>query len=298
MTARPRTRRPRARASTALVLCVAVSAAWLLEQLVHDRPTYAARFGPSWLPLAAAALAATAIVLRWDGRPRLRRLRNALSWGGLLLMVWAAGGLPIDLLRVASRVVPGGIMPHAIDWPGLAARASACAAAVVLARLALESPQDETSLDVPAWYGYAAFVLALPYPALKTCWALGGTVGLRWSGAEGLTGSFALWLPAVPWLLAAALSLLLVPRWRWLPRRLLLAAGWSATVVVAMVGPAACWALASALVRGDPVSGGVATGTYAIVYGSWFLWAIAAAAATRSYQLRGELPRSPVAAPA
>ena len=29
-----------------------------------------------------------------------------------------------------------------------------------------------------SWYGYAAFVLALPYPVLRTWWALGGTPGL------------------------------------------------------------------------------------------------------------------------
>jgi hypothetical protein len=34
-----------------------------------------------------------------------------------------------------------------------------------------------------SWYGYAAFVLALPYPVLRTHWALGGTLGLSWPGA-------------------------------------------------------------------------------------------------------------------
>jgi hypothetical protein len=183
-------------------------------------------------------------------------------------------------------------MPHEIDWPELATRTLALAAAVVLARLALARPaapastREVRSTRVVSWYGYAALVLALPYPVLKTCWALGGTLGLRWPGADGLAGSFALWLPAIPWLLAAAVSLLLVSTWRWMPRRLLLAAGWSATAVVAMVGPAACWSLVTALVGGDPNSGGIATWVCGLFYGSWLLWAIAAGAATRSYQLR------------
>ena len=92
----------------------------------------------------------------------------------------------------------------------------------------------------------------------------------------------------VPWLLAAALSLLLVSTWRWMPRRLLLAAGWSATAIVATIGPAACWALVTKLAAsGDLGMRGIATWVPCLFYGSWLLWAIAAGAATRSYQLRG-----------
>ena len=35
---------------------------------------------------------------------------------------------------------------------------------------------------------------------------------------------------------------------------------------------------------------------FALVYGSWFLWAIAAGAATRAYQLRTAAPRTSAAA--
>ena len=112
---------------------------------------------------------------------------------------------------------------------------------------------------------FAALALALPYPVLKTWWALGGSFGLRWPGACGLAGSFALRLPAVPWLLAAALSLLLMLTPRWLPRRLLLVAGWSATVV-AMIGPVACWSLVDGLIRGDADFGGVAGWVFALFY--------------------------------
>ena len=102
-----------------------------------------------------------------------------------------------------------------------------------------------------------------------------------WPGAAGRGWA------SIPWLLAAALSLLLVPTWRWMPRRLLLAAGWFATAVVAMIGPAACWSLVSALVGGRDLGlEGIATWVLGLFYGSWLLWAIAAGAATRSYQLR------------
>lgn len=264
----------------ALALCAAVLAAGALAQLVPNRMAYAEAFAPGWLPLAAAMLAVVGI-MPLNGRPLWLGVRRALHWSGLLLMVWAANGLPFDLLRM----VPG-LMPPGVDWPGLATRTLALAAAVVLARLALARPTAPASTRAATWYGYAAFVLALPYPVLRTWWALGGTLGLMWPGAAGV--GLAPWLACIPWLLAAALSLLLVPTWRSLrvPRRLLLAAGWSATAVVATIGPAACWSLVTKLVAGGDLGlDGIATWVPGLFYGSWFLWAIAAGAATRSYQL-------------
>jgi len=283
-----RTIHPRLEPRIALALCVALFVAGVVGLALPERPAYADSFAPDWLALAAAGIAAAGIVLRLRGPARWPRLDGALTWSGLFLLLWTASGLPIDLLRVASLVVPG-LMPPGVDWPGLATRALALAALVVLAHLTLARPGAGSR--AVSWYGYAALALALPYPFLKTWWALGGTFGLRWPGAHGLAGSFTLWLPAVPWLLAAALSLLLVRTPRRLPRRLLLAAGWSATVVVAMIGPAACWTLLSELIAGDADFGGMAGWVFALFYGSWLLWAIAAGAATRSYQVRSAAPR-------
>jgi hypothetical protein len=94
-------------------------------------------------------------------------------------------------------------------------------------------------------------------------------------------------LIAIPWLLAAALSLFLVSTPLWMPRRLLLVAGWTATAIVAMIGPAACWSLVTQLVAGgNRGPEDMAIWVPCLFYSSWFLWAIAAGAATRSYQLR------------
>jgi hypothetical protein len=197
-------------------------------------------------------------------------------------MVWTANGLPLDLLRVAR------LIPLPVDWPGMVTKTLALGATIVLAHLALARPAPG-SAPPATWYGYAAFVLALPYPALRTHWALGGMLGLYRPGAAG--EGWAPWLLAIPWLLAAALSLLLVPAWRWLPRRLLLASGWFATGIVGMIGPAALWSFVGALAGARAVktpagSPGIALWVFGLIYGSWFLFAIAAAAATRSYQLR------------
>ncbi len=262
----------------ALALCAAVLVAGVVQKLIPDRPAYAESFAPVWISLAAAGLAAAGM-MRINDRPRLLRVQRALLWGGLLLMVWTANGLPFDLLRLTP------LIPLGVDWPGLVTRTLALAAVVVLARIALARPAASELTRRTAWYGYAAFVLALPYPVLRTCWAFGGTIGLMYPGAAG--SGFSPLLIAIPWLLAAALSLLLVsPRPR-MPRRLLLVAGWSATAIVAMIGPAAFWSMITQLVSGGDLSiKGMATWVPCLFYSSWFLWAIAAGAATRSYQLR------------
>ncbi len=264
-----------------LVLCAAVVVGWTVEHLVPDRPTYSQIFAPDGLPLVASGFAAAGIV-PLKVPPQWLRLRRALHWIGLVLMVWAANGLPLDALRAA------GLIPLGVDWPGLATRALALAAVLVLARLALARAAPASARPA-TWYGYAAFVLALPYPVLRTVWALGGTLGLARPGAAG--EGFEAWAFSIPWLLAAALSLLLVSPPRWFPRRLLLVGGWSATAIVAMIGPAACWALVTAAASGgDTGFEGIELWVPALFYGSWLLWAIAAAAATRSYQLRTRAP--------
>ena len=180
-----------------MALCAAVFVAGLLELVVPGRPTYAGALAPEWLPLAAAGIAAAGLAVRLRGLDRWPRLGGALSWSGLLLMLWTASGLPMDLLRVVSLVVPG-LMPPGVDWVGLATRALALAALVALARLALSHPVAPARTQGASRYGFAALALALPYPVLKTWWALGGNIGLRWPGADGLAGSFALWLPRRP----------------------------------------------------------------------------------------------------
>lgn len=262
----------------AFVLCVAVVGATGVEQLVRNRPDYAGNFAPFWIPLVAAGFAVAGII-RLNGRPRWYRVQRALLWSGLMLMIWTANGLPFDLLRMTP------LMPPGVDWPGLVTRTLALAAVIMLARLALARPNTTATARPSSWYGYAAFVLAMPYPVLRTCWALGGTVGLMYPGAAG--SGFAPLLIAIPWILAAVLSLCLASTRPCMPHRLLLTAGWTATAIVAMIGPAAFWSMITKLVEGGDIGiKGMATWVPCLFYTSWFLWAIAAGAATRSYQLR------------
>jgi hypothetical protein len=262
----------------AIALCVAVLTAGALEHLFHNQPAYAGSFGPDWVHLAATVLSAAGI-MQLNGRSRWHRVQRSLLWSGLLLMVWAANGLPFDLFRVMR------LIPVPVDWPGLATRTLALAAVGVLAHLALTRPAISASFRAASWYGYAAFVFAMPYPVLRVIWAFGGTLGLAWPGAGGK--GFAPLLISIPFLLAAALSLLLVSPRRWKPRWLLLTAGWSATAIVGIIGPAACWAIIRALASGHYTSiPGMSLWVPCLFYGSWFFFAIAVGAATRSYQLR------------
>jgi hypothetical protein len=255
-------------------------------------------FGPDWLPLVAAGVGAAGVV-PLDGSPLWLRVQHALRWGGLLLMVWAANGLPFDVFTAAGLIghgtASGAIVMSTVYWPGLVTRVLALAAALVIAHLAWVRPAGSASARATSWYGYAAFALALPYPVLRAHWALGGTLGLRWPGAAGEG-----WEPlllAVPWLMAAALSLFLVAPPRWMPRRLLLLAGWTATVIVAMIGPAAFWSFVSSVASGGTTdSDGIESWVFGLFYGSWFLWAIAGGATTRAFQLRtagGDASRAP-----
>ena len=67
----------------ALALCAAVLVAWALERRVRNRPAYAEIFAPNWLPLAAAGLAATGIIMRLNGRSQLLRLQRAAAAGAV-----------------------------------------------------------------------------------------------------------------------------------------------------------------------------------------------------------------------
>ncbi len=269
-----------------LALCAGLVLAWAWERLVPNPAAYAQNFAPDWLPIAAAGFAAAGI-LPLEGTPRWVRIQRILRWTGLALLVWTANGLPLDVFRVV------GLIPLGVDWPGMATRALALAAAVVLARPLLTDPATPPATRPASWYGYVAFGLALPYPLLRTHWALGGTLGLLWAGAAG--EGWIPWLASIPFWVAAGLSLFLVSPPRWMPRRLLLAGGWSATAIVGMIGPAAFWALVAAVLSGaDLALGGIEFWVYALFYGSWVLWAIAEAVATRSYQVRSATGRSSV----
>lgn len=263
-----------------ITLCVLVFGAGIVERLLHVPLPIGTISAPVFLPYITAFIAAGGF-LEFNDHPRWLTVQKILRWTGLFLMIWVANGLPLDLLRLTP------LMPLALYWPGFIIKALAFTTAVLLARLVMSRPDRITSASIATWYGYAAFALALPYPIMRTLWVLGGTLGLMKPGAAG--EGFLPWLACIPWILAAVLSLLLIRTNQWKPRKLLLAAGWFATGIVAMIGPAAFWFMISSLVTGTESDGseiGIKFWVPFLFYSSWFFWSIAACAATRSYQLR------------
>lgn len=274
----------RTRQWIALAFCLVALAVRVLEQMITTRTPDSHVIAPAWLLPLLGTLCVTGVILL-DGRSRLR-LHRGLLWCSLLLMVWVANMILFDLLKMTGGIGdPATGLPATVDWPGFATRVLAVGAVIVLGRLALASPAGTDPKRIAAWYGYAAFVLALPYPVFRIIWAFGGTIGLSAPGAGG--AGFSPLLFAIPWILAAVLSLLLVSPQSWKPRRFILISGWTATIIVATIGPAAVWTLITGFVYNDinriP---GMAMWVPCLFYGSWFLWSIAAGAATRSYQLR------------
>jgi hypothetical protein len=268
-----------------VALCIAVLTASALKQFVFNSAASGHSLAPEWLTFIAAGTA-IAGVIRWNGRLQKLRLQRVFLWGGLLLMVWVANGLLFDLLTLVGLIgdpVTGRLA--SVYWPGLTTHALALAATVMLARLALARPATYSSTATTTWYAYAAFVLALPYPVFRILWALGGTMGIIKQGQAGQ--GYEPLLIAIPWLLAAVISLLLISPRKWIPRQLLLVAGWTATAIVAMIGPSAFWTMITKI-GSHNFSGpiGMSMWVPCLFYTSWFLWALAAGAATRSYQLR------------
>lgn len=263
-----------------LALCIAVLASWVFQNFIFTGDTKVV--SPLWLQPVAAMLGALGIMRLSSG---WERLWKALYVIGLLFMVWAANKVLFDFLTMAGLIGDPATGGRArVDWPGTISRIIAFAAAVALARQALKEPAPGSTTPA-SWYGYAAFVLALPYPLFRIIWALGGTLGITHPGAAG--EGFEPLILAIPWVLAAVLSLLLVSPRKWIPRRLLLVTGWTATAIVASIGPIALWSMITMLASGEGQSKEeIATWVFCLFYTSWFLWAIAAFAATRSYQLR------------
>ncbi len=266
----------------ALALCIALLLAWVVKITFFQNHSNSNTMSPLWLQPLAAILAAMGI-MKLDNSSGWQRVQKVLHVTGLILMVWAANGLLFDFLKMAGLIGdPVTRIRATVNWPDAVMRMLAFAAAIFLARLLLT--KSSVSRHHP-WYGYAAFVLALPYPVLRVWWALGGTPGISHPGDAG--EGFEPVIIAIPWMLAAVLSLLLASPPSWISRRLLLISGWSATAIVASIAPAACWTMVSTFINGSQTSGdGIATWVFCLFYSSWFLWSIAAFAATRSYQMK------------
>ncbi|GAA2812017.1 hypothetical protein [Saccharopolyspora taberi] len=260
---------------------------------------------PAWVtPAGAIAGIAAAIALP------TRRHRTAFTITGvaLVLLLWSAGGLLFDIVMpITWLLVPDWPMP---DWPMGATRALALTSAILLFRALVRRRRQLRGeclgcgwggepVRQRLWLGYAGLLFGLPYPVLKTIWALGGTIGLDYPVPErdGFTSG---WLVVPVALVGLVLSPALVHRWgriwpRWVPglagkptpRGLLLFGGWFGSALLLTMGiPAVMLELGfTGGVQPRPIPGMHAWPS-ALFYTSWFFWGLVLTPATRLYQLR------------
>ncbi|QUH00219.1 hypothetical protein HUO13_04810 [Saccharopolyspora erythraea] len=261
---------------------------------------------PVWVTPLAAALGMTAAAAMMFRHHRATTVLTAIALGTMLL---TAGGVFFDIATPISYLLVGEPVP---DWPMAVTRALALVAAILLFRAlvryrrralaqCLGCGRNPTAPPVEQrlWLGYAGFLFGLPYPLLKTHWALGGTIGLDHSdlARDGFTRG---WLVVPAALVGLVLSLALVHRWgrvwpRWVPglagkatpRGLLLFGGWFGSGLLLTMGlPAAVQMLGVAGAPAPRPIEGMHAWPSMVFYGSWLLWGLLLTPATRSYQLR------------
>jgi hypothetical protein len=255
---------------------------------------------PHWAtPLAAAAGALGAVLLMSE--LRARRALVTINGAAVLLLLWAASGILFDLARLL------GLLGVAVDWPMFATRAFALTSAILLVRAMLRRVRELAGrcercggpAEPPArWLGYLGVLFALPYPVIKTNWALGGTIGLDYPdpARDGFTSG---WLVVPAALIGIVLSFALVHRWgriwpRWVPRLvgrptprgLLLFGGWFGTGLLLTMGPAGLAALITDALTGQWSASidGMHYWPAPLFYVSWLCWGLVLGPAVYQYQ--------------
>jgi hypothetical protein len=264
-------------ARVALVACAIATVAGLATAVLPRTADYMTGFAPPWVMVLSATVGALALV-----RSRL----TVLGWTAVALLLWSAGGIVFDVLRVLAVLgVPG--MPAVVDWPGMVSRSAALAAAgslvaVLVARPVAGRPADRTSRPSA---GYVASLLTLPYPMLKLYWWFGGDLARSAIGSRSVEG-----VPigeVAVFGLAMALGFLLAHRWgRRLPSWLLLIGGWSATGILLTMGALAGFGTLAEItgLTDGPARFGGDSWVVSVVYGSWLLLGLAFGRATIDYQ--------------
>ncbi|AOS62621.1 hypothetical protein [Actinoalloteichus hymeniacidonis] len=279
----------RSLARAALLCCVALAVIGLLPAPtdVLTRTTGV----PLWFDTVAAGLGLVAALLL--GSARLHRHPTSVTIGVLAgaALLWTSTGLLIQVFGVPLAFFG---MPMPYELLPMAVRTVAAIAFALLAASMLSGRTFATPGPRGSWFGIAALVLVLVYPAVKTAWALGFDIGVI--GESVAQGFDAGWIPAIFALAGAVLILALLFRgFGFLPRWLLLAGGWFGagaliTIIPVLLVPAE---------SSEPAA--LAEWVFTLFYGSWALLGPALAATTWVYQLRtrpgdGIVAADPVAA--
>ena len=266
----------------------------LATQATGEMLDYGVGIVPAVVPWLAAGLAVAVAVVGLTER-------GASSAGGSLLMgalvivtAWSITMLPFDVLRIV------GLVPLPLSGSGLLLRLlllGAAAAALVPALRSRRARQERCqacrrvlpgTLDrVPRWPAVVAVVFALPYPVLRTVWALGGTFGTTGEPLD-LDPAVAWGAAIVGWALVAFTVVLLVGRGPMWARALLGLGGLVAGLALAVIGGLAATLAGTGLANEGLQSsqGELMTWTFLLVYGSWFVAGLGVMAGSWRYWAR------------
>jgi hypothetical protein len=236
---------------------------------------------PAVAPWLTACLSVVAAVLSLNGR-FMSSAGGSLLLGALVVAAaWSVVILPFDALRVVG-LVPLPVSAWGASMRLLLLAGSACALLAGLmvrrtsrVRCAACGRGLPGGLDwLPRWPAGVAVAAALVYPALRACWALGGTFG---TPGEPLDMDIAVaWGPAIAGaaLVAFAVALFVGMGPLWV-RALLGLGGVVLGLLLAMAGGLGAARAATVLATEGPQSvlpdAGLMTWTFVVVYGSWFV---------------------------
>lgn len=257
-------------AAAAMLVLVFQATPWVLD--------YETGLVPWGVPLVAAALAVAVAELGMAPGFGSSVLGTVLSLALLVMTGWAVAQLLFDALRLV------GLVPLPLSWWGFGLRLLllAAAAAALLPVAAARREELGRCADcgrvlpgplarVPRWPIAVGLLFALPYPAFRISWLLGGSFG-RTGAAPGadpvLEGSMA---GAGVLLVAVALVLLVGRGPGWLRAGLGIGSMLVGALLAVTFAPAAVAAAVSAVTGGQSADPGLGMAGWIplLFYGSW-----------------------------
>jgi hypothetical protein len=277
------------------VVAAAAAMVVLATQTSDEMLDYGVSLLPAVVPWLAACLAVAVAAVGLSERRGTSAAGSLLMGALVVATAWSVVMLPFDALRIV------GLVPLPLSGWGLTLRLLLLVAgggALLPVLRARQARQERCRacrrvlpgrLDtVPRWPAVIAVLFALPYPVLRTVWALGGTFGTTGQSLD-LDPALAWGVVVVGAGLVAFTVVLLVGKGPLWARALLGLGGLVLGVALTVTGGlAGALALNTLVTEGPQSSPGadLMASTFLLVYGSWFVAGLGVIAGSWRYWAR------------